>query len=121
MRSLWIVLVLVLGSALLLQVMAASDDRIPYARFRSLAESGELAEVEIRDDVYIGRAVPGLSARALQSYRTGRIEPTEKDLLADLDQALAAVRQIRHADLLHTLQAEKLHQLARFAVHCLER
>ncbi|WP_437869931.1 ATP-dependent zinc metalloprotease FtsH [Sorangium sp. So ce363] len=85
MRSLWIVLVLVLGSALLLQVMAASDGRIPYARFRSLAESGELAEIEIRDDMYIGRAVPGLSARAPQSYRTGRIEQTEKDLLAALD------------------------------------
>ncbi|AUX30057.1 MULTISPECIES: ATP-dependent zinc metalloprotease FtsH [Sorangium] len=85
MRSLWIVLVLVLGSALLLQVVVASDGRIPYARFRSLAESGELAEVEIRDGVYIGRAVPGLGASAPQSYRTGRIEQTEKDLLAALD------------------------------------
>ncbi|XXX79644.1 ATP-dependent zinc metalloprotease FtsH [Sorangium sp. So ce134] len=85
MRSLWIVLVLVLGSALLLQVVVASDNRIPYARFRSLAESGELAEVEIRDDVYIGRAAPGLSVDAPRSYRTGRIEQTEKDLLAALD------------------------------------
>ncbi|WP_437601503.1 ATP-dependent zinc metalloprotease FtsH [Sorangium sp. So ce590] len=85
MRSIWIVLVMVLGSALLLQVVAASDSRIPYARFRSLAESGELAAVEIRDGVYIGRTVPGLSASAPRSYRTGRIEPTEKDLLADLD------------------------------------
>ncbi|AGP32209.1 ATP-dependent zinc metalloprotease FtsH [Sorangium cellulosum] len=85
MRSLWIVLVLVLGSALLLQVVAASDSRIPYARFRSLAESGELAEVEIRDGVYIGRAAPGLSVTTPRSYRTGRIEQTEKDLLAALD------------------------------------
>ncbi|WP_437837529.1 ATP-dependent zinc metalloprotease FtsH [Sorangium sp. So ce1153] len=85
MRSLWIVLVLVLGSALLIHVVMASDSRIPYARFRALAESGELAEVEIRDDVYIGRQASGLSAGALQSYRTGRIEQTEKDLLAALD------------------------------------
>ncbi|WP_434046277.1 MULTISPECIES: ATP-dependent zinc metalloprotease FtsH [Sorangium] len=85
MRSLWIVLVLVLGSALLLQVVVASDRRIPYARFRALAESGELAEVEIQGDVYIGRTVPGLSTHAQRSYRTGRIEQTEKELLAGLD------------------------------------
>ncbi|WP_437783026.1 ATP-dependent zinc metalloprotease FtsH [Sorangium sp. So ce1097] len=85
MRSLWIVLVLVLGSALLLQVVAASDSRIPYARFRSLAESGELAEVELRGDVYVGRSAPGLSGQPQRSYRTGRIEQSEKELLAGLD------------------------------------
>ncbi|AUX21027.1 cell division protein FtsH [Sorangium cellulosum] len=85
MRSFWIVLVLLLGSALLFQAVMASDRRIPYAQFRSLAETGQLVEVEIRDGMYIGRTEPAPSTGAPRSYRTGRIEQTEKDLLAELD------------------------------------
>jgi cell division protease FtsH len=85
MRSLWIYFLLVLGSALLIHAIATSDHRIPYAQFRALAENGRIAEIEIRDGVYIGRTEPEPGMHTPQSYRTGRIAETEKDLLATLE------------------------------------
>ena len=86
MRPLWFSILVILGIALLLQAVSSADDRIPYARFRTLAEQGEITELEIREDVYVGRARPDPLTNVPRTYRTGRIETTEKDLLAALDQ-----------------------------------
>ena len=45
-----------------------------------------MTEVEIKGDSYIGRAGREPSSGAPRSYRTGRIEGIEKDLLATLDE-----------------------------------
>ena len=86
MRPFWIYLVLALGAALLLYALSASEGRISYARFRELAERKEIAELEIKGDVYVGRTAPDPATRAPRSIRTGRIEGSEKELLAALDQ-----------------------------------
>jgi cell division protease FtsH len=85
MRSFWIYILLVLGTALLLGSLQGGDERIPYARFRELAEQGVLTEVQIKGDTYVGRTAPGASLGAGQTYRTGRIEGAEPQLLAALD------------------------------------
>jgi cell division protease FtsH len=84
MRPLWFSILAVIGVALLLQAVSATDERIPYAQFRALADRGDIAELEIRGDVYIGREA-GQPTSTLRSYRTGRIEATEKEMLARLD------------------------------------
>ncbi|MCC6555144.1 MAG: ATP-dependent zinc metalloprotease FtsH [Polyangiaceae bacterium] len=86
MRSFWIYLVAALGAALLVQAVSSADERISYNRFRQLAEGREIVELEIRDDVYIARTAPDAVARTARTYRTGRIEALEKDLLAALDE-----------------------------------
>jgi cell division protease FtsH len=87
MRSLWIYLLVIFGAALIFQsVRAAGDDRIPYGRFRDLAEHGQLAEVEIRGDAYVGKSVPDAVTSVAHTYRTGRIKEGERDLLARLDE-----------------------------------
>ena len=86
MRPFWIYLVLALGAALLLHAVSAGEDRISYARFRELVDSKEIAELEIKGDLYVGRTAPDPATRVLRSFRTGRIESNEKDLLAALDQ-----------------------------------
>jgi len=85
MRPLWFSMLVVIGAALLLHAVSTADDRIPYARFRMLAEQGEITELEIREDVYIARARPDPLTHVPRAYRTGRIEATEKELLATLD------------------------------------
>jgi cell division protease FtsH len=86
MRSLWIYLLVILGTALIFQSIHTGEDRIPYARFRDMAEHGQIAEVEIKGDAYVGKAMPDPVTGSARSYRTGRIREAEHDLLARLDQ-----------------------------------
>jgi cell division protease FtsH len=86
MRSLWIYLLVILGSALVFESIHGTDDRIPYAKFRDMAEHGQLAEVEIRGDTYVGKSTPEPGSGTAHTYRTGRIKDGERDLLARLDQ-----------------------------------
>src|SRR6185312_15462931 len=58
MRSIWIYLLILLGTALVYEAVRTSPDRISYGRFRDLAESGQLGEVEIRADAYVARSRP---------------------------------------------------------------
>jgi len=84
MRSLWIYLLVIFGTALIFQsIRSGADDRVPYSRFRELADQGQLAEVEIRGDTYVGRTSAASGAK--HTYRTGRIKEGERDLLARLD------------------------------------
>ncbi len=86
MRSLWIYILLVVGTALFISSIDTGDERIPYARFRELAEQGLLTEVEIKGDAYIGHTAPTPSMATSQTFRTGRIEGAEANLLATLDE-----------------------------------
>ena len=86
MRSLWIFILLVFGTALFISSLDGHDERIPYARFRELAEHGVLTAVEIKGDAYIGHTAPTPSVATSQTYRTGRIEGAEANLLATLDE-----------------------------------
>lgn len=86
MRSLWILILLVLGSAFFISALDSRDERIPYARFRELAEQGVLTAVEIKGDAYIGHTAPTPSVAVAQTFRTGRIEGAEANLLATLDE-----------------------------------
>jgi cell division protease FtsH len=84
MRSLWIYLLVIFGTALIFQSIRSSvDDRVPYSRFRELADQGQLAEVEIRGDTYVGKTSSASGTK--HTYRTGRIKEGERDLLARLD------------------------------------
>ena len=86
MRSLWIYLLVIFGTLLIFQsIRAGAADRISYARFRDLADHGQLAEVEIRGDAYVGKARADADTGAKHTYRTGRIKDSERDLLARLD------------------------------------
>jgi cell division protease FtsH len=85
MRPFWMCILIAVGVALVLSAVRVPDERIPYARFRDLAESGQLTSIDIQGDAYVGRAAPGAASTGVRSFRTGRIESTEKDLLADLD------------------------------------
>ena len=84
MRSFWIYVALLVGAGLFLQGLSKADERIGYARFRDMAENGQLIEVEIKGDTYVGHAAHegGLGGK---TYKTGRIAETEQDLLARLD------------------------------------
>ena len=86
MRSLWIYLLIILGTALIYEAVHVPQDRIPYARFRDLAEAGQLEDVEIRGDTYVAKTAPDAESGAVHTYRTGRIKEGERDLLARLDQ-----------------------------------
>ncbi|MBK9258926.1 MAG: ATP-dependent zinc metalloprotease FtsH [Polyangiaceae bacterium] len=86
MRSLWIYILLIVGTALLIGSLDGGDERIPYARFREMAEQGVLTEVEIKGDAYIGHTAPTPSMATSQTFRTGRIEGAEAELLATLDE-----------------------------------
>ncbi len=86
MRSLWIYLLVLLGTALIYEAVRAPSDRIPYARFRDMAEAGQLSQVEIRGDTYVARTRPERGSGSGQTLRTGRIKEGERDLLARLDQ-----------------------------------
>jgi cell division protease FtsH len=86
MRSLWIYILLIVGTALLIGSLDSGDERIPYARFRDMAEQGVLTDVEIKGDAYIGHTAPTPSMATSQTIRTGRIEGVEADLLATLDE-----------------------------------
>ena len=86
MRSLWIYILLVVGTALLISSIEPGDERIPYARFRELAEQGVLTEVEIKGDAYIGHTASTPAMATSQTFRTGRIEGAEANLLAALDE-----------------------------------
>ena len=86
MRPWWLTILVVLGAAILLQAVSVADDRVPFSRFREMAEQGELTELEIRGDVYVGRAHPDPATRVPRTFRTGRIEAHEKELLAVLDE-----------------------------------
>ena len=85
MRSLWLYIALLVVAGLVLQASTRTDERISYARFRELAESEQLANVEIHNDAYVGRALRDGKTTAA-AYRTGRIAETEKELLAKLDE-----------------------------------
>ena len=86
MRSLWIYLLVILGTALVFEALHTPSDRIPYARFRDLADAGQIAEVEIQSDAYVARTPPDRATGTARTYRTGRIKEGERDLLARLDQ-----------------------------------
>ena len=87
MRSSWVYLLVIFGALLVLQsIRTGSSDRIPYSSFRELADHGQLAEVEIRGDTYVGKTTPDPSTGAGHTYRTGRIKDAERDLLARLDE-----------------------------------
>jgi cell division protease FtsH len=86
MRPFWIYIVLVIGAALVFHSVQLPDERIPYARFREMAAQRQFASVEIKGDAYVGRTV-GDGKGAAEIVRTGRIEETEKDLLARLDES----------------------------------
>jgi cell division protease FtsH len=86
MRSLWIYLLVILGTALIYQSIHAPADRIPYARFRDLVDAGQLTEVEIRGDTYVAKARTDDGTGAARTYRTGRIKDGEHDLLARMEQ-----------------------------------
>jgi cell division protease FtsH len=86
MRSLWIYLLILLGTALIYQAIHAPQDRIPYARFRDMAEAGQLQDLEIRGDTYVARTRPEAGSGTARTLRTGRIQEGERDLLARLDQ-----------------------------------
>jgi cell division protease FtsH len=86
MRSLWIYLLVILGTALVYASLHTPSDRIPYARFRDLAEAGQLTEVEIRGDTYVGKTRADVGTGPSHTYRTGRIKEGERDLLARLDE-----------------------------------
>jgi cell division protease FtsH len=86
MRSFWIYILLVVGTVLFMGSLDGHDERIPYARFRELAEQGVLTEVEIKGDAYIGHTAPTPNVATSQTYRTGRIEGAEANLLATLDE-----------------------------------
>jgi cell division protease FtsH len=85
MRSLWIYVLLILGAVLIFGSVG-SDERIPYASFRDLVEHDGLAEIEIKGDAYIGHSPASSAAGGRRTYRTGRIEGLEKDMLAVLDE-----------------------------------
>ncbi|MDC0741512.1 ATP-dependent zinc metalloprotease FtsH [Polyangium mundeleinium] len=85
MRSFWVYILLVVGAVLLLGSLEGSEERIPYARFRDMAEQGVLTEVQIKGDTYIGRTAPNAPVGTSQTFRTGRIEGAETALLATLD------------------------------------
>src|SRR5262249_19627377 len=74
------------GTALIYEAVRAPSDRIPYARFRDLAEAGQLSEVEIQGDAYVAKTRPEAGSGAVHTYRTRRIKEGERDLLAPLDQ-----------------------------------
>jgi cell division protease FtsH len=82
MRSLWIYLLVILGTVLVYEAVHAPSDRIPYARFHDMAEAGQLSQVEIRGDTYVAKTRPEPGSGAARTYRTGRIEQGERDLLA---------------------------------------
>ena len=87
MRSSWVYLLVIFGALLVLQsIRTGSSDRVPYSSFRELADHGQLAEVEIRGDTYVGKTTPDPSTGAGHTYRTGRIKDSERDLLARLDE-----------------------------------
>lgn len=86
MRALWIYLLCIVATLLVFQIVRVSDDRIPFTRFRELAESGQIVEVEIRSNTYLGKAAPDTSGGSVRHYRTGRIHEAEHELLARLDQ-----------------------------------
>jgi cell division protease FtsH len=81
-------LLVVFGAALIFQSIRTTNapDRIPYARFRDLADHGRLSEVEIQGDAYVARSTPEPGSGATHTYRTGRIKESERDLLARLDE-----------------------------------
>jgi len=85
MRSFWIFIVLAVGAALLLGSLEGSEERIPYARFREMAGQGVLTDVAIKGDTYIAHATPSGPGGLPQTFRTGRIEGAEPDLLKALD------------------------------------
>ncbi|UQA60035.1 ATP-dependent zinc metalloprotease FtsH [Polyangium aurulentum] len=85
MRSFWIYILLVVGTALLLGSLQGGDERIPYARFREMAEQGVLTEVQIKGDTYVGRTAANPATGTPQTFRTGRIEGAESALLSTLD------------------------------------
>ena len=85
MRSFWIYILLVLGTALLLGSFESNDERIPYARFREMAEQGVLTDLQIKGDTYVAHTAPSGPANATQTIRTGRIEGAEPGLLEELD------------------------------------
>jgi cell division protease FtsH len=87
MRSLWIYLLVIFGTALIFQsIRTTSEDRIPYARFRELADQGQIADVEIRGDTYVAKTTTDPATGSKHTYRTGRIKESERDLLARLDE-----------------------------------
>jgi cell division protease FtsH len=86
MRPFWITLLIAACAALVLQSLRVVDDRVPYGRFRDLAEHGQLVEVDIKGDAYVGRTAPDPVTGTAHTIRTGRIADAEKDLLAQLDQ-----------------------------------
>ena len=86
MRSLWIYLLVILGTVLVFEAFHVPEGRIPYARFRDLAEAGQIAEVEIQSDAYVAKTPPDHATGTTRTYRTGRIKESERDLLARLDQ-----------------------------------
>ena len=81
-----IYLTIILGTALIYETIHAPADRLPYARFRDLAETGQIADVEIRGDTYVAKTQPDAGTGAVRTYRTGRIKEGERDLLARLEQ-----------------------------------
>src|SRR5262245_41842362 len=86
MRGLWTYVLLFAAAALVLEASSLGDERVPYARFREAAERGELVDVEIESDAYIGRTGVDPSTGSPRVYRTGRIEGLERDLLSTLDE-----------------------------------
>ncbi|MFT3766225.1 MAG: ATP-dependent zinc metalloprotease FtsH [Minicystis sp.] len=87
MQSLWIYLLVIFGTALIFQsIRSTGDDRIPYARFRELADQGQLTDVEIHGDTYVAKTPPDPVSGTKHTYRTGRFKESERDLLARLDE-----------------------------------
>jgi cell division protease FtsH len=86
MRPFWIYVVLLIGAGFLLQSLSTGDERIPYTRFRSMAEQGQLSEVDIKGDTYVGRVAADPAQGGVRAYRTGRIADSEKELLTTLDE-----------------------------------
>ncbi len=87
MRPFWAAILIIIGAALILEALRAPEgESISYARFRQLAEEGQLSTVQIKDDSYIAKAPADRATGVTRTYRTGRIEDTERDLLARLDE-----------------------------------
>jgi cell division protease FtsH len=102
MRSLWIYLLVILGTALIYETIHATDDRVSYARFRDLAETGQVSDVEIRGDTYVAKTRPDPGTGVAHTYRTGRIKESERDLLARLDQKSVPYTQVSEDHALFT-------------------
>src|SRR4051812_17425989 len=81
MRGIWTYLLIIAATAVALELLKPNDDRIPYGRFRELVEHGQISDVAIEGDTYVGRTPQNPNSNSAHLYRTGRIESAEPELL----------------------------------------